>query len=93
MRPTALLPKFHKKGLPKPPTPVTETPSAAVMSGLFNTVPPVEEKFPGVIAVESALKKIRRRPSEVNGSTYYSGRKDWGKVQWDSLGQRRLRLV
>jgi len=59
-----------KKGLPKPPTPVTETPSAAVISGLFNTVPPLDEKLPGVIAVESPLKKIWRGPSELKNSTW-----------------------
>src|SRR6266852_215001 len=58
-----------KKGLGNPPTPVTDTPSAAVISGLFNVVPPVEDKSPGVIAVESALKKIWRRPSELKVST------------------------
>src|SRR5882724_8333453 len=61
-----------KNGLPNPPTPVTDTPSAAVISGLFSTVPPVELKFPGVIAVEFPLKKIRRRPSELNVSTWFA---------------------
>ena len=46
-----------------------ETPSAAVRSGFCNTRPPVEEKFPGVIGVPSASKKIRRGPSELNVST------------------------
>src|SRR5579863_4455147 len=57
-----------KNGLPNPPTPVTDTPSAAVVSGLFKIWPPVEEKFPGVIAVESPLKKICRRPPEVKNA-------------------------
>src|SRR5215467_6527069 len=39
------------------------------MSGLLRTVPPVEEKFPGVIGDPSALKMMRRGPSEVNSST------------------------
>jgi hypothetical protein len=58
-----------KNGLGNPPTPVTETPSAAVMSGLFKIFPPVEEKFPGVMAVESPLKKTWRSPSELKVST------------------------
>src|SRR5262245_7439010 len=48
------------------------TPSAPVMSGLLRTVPPVEEKFPGVIALPSALKMTRRGPSEVNNSTLFA---------------------
>ena len=42
--------------------------SAAVMSGLFSTLPAVAEKFPGVMAVESPLKKILRGPSELKNS-------------------------
>ena len=45
------------------------TPSAAVMSGFCRTVPPVDEKSPGVMAVPSGLKKMRRSPSELNVST------------------------
>jgi hypothetical protein len=48
---------------------VTITPSAAVMSGFWRSVPPVAEKLPGVMAVPLALKKIRRGPSELNRST------------------------
>ena len=57
-----------KNGLPKPPTPVTELPSEAAMRGCWKTVPPVEEKFPGVKAVPSPWKKLRRGPSELNVS-------------------------
>ena len=51
--------------------PLTEvvTPSAAVMSGLLRTAPPVDEKFPGVIGVPSALKNTRRGPSLLKIST------------------------
>src|ERR1044072_8339227 len=45
------------------------TPSAAVMSGLARTAPPVELKLPGVMAVPFALKKTRRGPSELKVST------------------------
>src|SRR5947199_5275706 len=58
-----------KNGLGNPPTPDTDTPSAAVISGFDSTVPPVDEKFPGVRGVPSALKKNRRGPSELNVST------------------------
>src|SRR5258708_491464 len=58
-----------KNGLGNPPTPVTLTPSAAVMSGFCSTWPPVEDTFPGVIGVPSAPKKMRRGPSELNVST------------------------
>src|SRR5262245_7143421 len=58
-----------KNGEAKKPTPVTETPSAAVKSGFWSTRPPVEEKFPGVNAVLLARKKIRRGPSELKVST------------------------
>src|SRR5260370_4603200 len=68
-----------KNVLGNPPTPVTETPSAPVISGLFSTVPPVEEKFPGVMGDESPLKKMRRSPSEVKGSTTLLGLKGLGK--------------
>src|SRR6185369_13515798 len=44
-----------KKGLLKLPTPVTATPSAAVINGCCMVVPPVEEKLPGVMAVPSPL--------------------------------------
>src|ERR1700722_19125265 len=47
----------------------TLTPSAAVMSGFWRIAPPVEEKFPAVIAVPFALKKTWRGPSELNNST------------------------
>jgi hypothetical protein len=60
-----------KKGEPNPPTPVTFTPSAAVTSGFCNNEPPVDRKFPGVTAELSALKKIRRGPSELNVSTVF----------------------
>src|SRR2546425_10631880 len=52
-----------------PPTPVTLTPSAAVMSGFWRTRPPFEEKLPAVYGVPFAWKKIRRGPSELNVST------------------------
>jgi hypothetical protein len=39
------------------------------MSGFSNTRPPREEKLPGVIGDPSALKNMRRGPSELNGST------------------------
>src|SRR5438067_2405276 len=58
-----------KNGLGKLPTPVIDTPSAAVMSGLASTVPPVDERFPGVIGTPFAWKKIRRGPSELKVST------------------------
>src|SRR5438034_1108072 len=43
-----------ENGVSKLPTPVTDTPSAAVMSGLSSTCPPVDDTSPGVIAVPSA---------------------------------------
>ena len=46
-----------------------ETPSAPARSGFGRTVPPVEEKSPGVIGVPFASKKNRRGPSELNVST------------------------
>src|SRR5712692_4192791 len=58
-----------KNRLGNPPTPVTDTPSAPVISGLLRTVPPVEEKLPGLMAVESPLKKMWRSPSELKVST------------------------
>ena len=42
---------------------------AAAMSGFCLTVPPDEEKFPGVIGEPSGLKKMRRGPSELKVST------------------------
>ena len=54
---------------PDPAGNVVETPSAPVISGLLRTVPPVDEKSPGVIGDPSALKKMRRGPSDVNSST------------------------
>lgn len=42
------------------------------MSGLFNSEPPVAEKSPGVIAVESALKKMWRGPSELKYSIKFA---------------------
>ena len=42
-----------KNGDGKPPTPVTLTPSAAVMSGFWRTSPPVEERL-AVYGVPSA---------------------------------------
>jgi len=45
-----------------------DTPSAAVMSGFCSNSPPVEEKFPGVMALLLELKNIRRGPSEVKNS-------------------------
>src|SRR6266567_2969549 len=56
---------------PNPAGSVVVMPSAAVMSGLLRTVPPVEEKFPGVMGDPSALKMMRRGPSEVNSSTLF----------------------
>src|SRR6266550_1551685 len=38
------------------------------MSGLFSTCPPDAVKFPGVNAVPSPAKKMRRGPSELNVS-------------------------
>src|SRR5262245_9283765 len=45
-------------------------PSAAAMSGLTSRMPPLvpNRKFPGVIGVPSALKNMRRGPSELNPS-------------------------
>jgi hypothetical protein len=51
----------------KPGTPVL-TPSAAVTSGFWRTMPPVELKSPGVNGVPSAAKNMRRGPSEVKRS-------------------------
>jgi hypothetical protein len=48
------------------------TPSAAVTSGFCRIAPPLEEKFPAVIGVPSAWKKIRRGPSELKVSTVQS---------------------
>src|SRR3954462_8328791 len=45
------------------------TPSSAVISGLFRTVPPLEVKLPGVIGAPFARKNTRRKPSELNVST------------------------
>src|SRR5262245_12703941 len=58
-----------KKKVGNPPAPVTETPSAAVRSGLFRSCPPEEVKLPGVNGVPSPAKKMRRGPSELNHST------------------------
>jgi hypothetical protein len=58
--------------MPKPPAPVTDTRSAAVMSGFWRTVPPVDEKLPSVIAEPSALKKSLRGPSEEKVSTAFA---------------------
>src|SRR4051812_23004853 len=52
-----------------PPTPVTLTPSAAVMSGFCRSTPPVEERFPAVYGEPSAAKNTRRGPSELKVST------------------------
>ena len=79
-----------KNGFEKPPTPVTATPSAAVTSGLFNTCPPVDEKLPPVIALPSALKKIRRGPSELNVSTELAALKGNG---YGPAGQDPQNLV
>src|SRR5581483_52955 len=57
-----------KNGEPNPPTPVTDTPSAAVMSGLLRTCPPLDDTLPGVIAAPVDVKKMCRGPSELNGS-------------------------
>src|SRR5436309_873697 len=57
-----------KKGEPNPPTPVTLTPSAAVISGFCRSTPPVAVRLFGVYGVPSAWKKIRRGPSELNAS-------------------------
>src|SRR5262245_60433268 len=38
------------------------------MSGFCSNCPPVEEKLPGVMALLSALKNMRRGPSDVNSS-------------------------
>src|SRR5215510_9801129 len=67
-----------KNGLGNPPTPVTETPSAAVMSGFWRRRPPVAETSPGVISVPSAWKKMRRGPSELNSSTVLDELKGFG---------------
>src|SRR5215475_10118164 len=69
-----------KKGLGNPPTPVTATPSAAVMSGFCKRSPPVFRKFPGVIGVPSAWKKMRRGPSELKVSTTFDELKGFGKA-------------
>ena len=45
------------------------TQSAAAMSGFCRTVPPVDEKSPGVIAVPLAKKNTCRSPSELYVST------------------------
>src|SRR5262249_56553183 len=58
-----------KNRVGNPPTPVTITPSAAVMSGFWRNRPPVEEKSPGVIAAPAGSKKMRRGPSELKSST------------------------
>src|SRR5580765_7806633 len=63
---------------PEPAGKVVCTPSAPVISGLLRTVPPVDEKFPGVIGDPSALKKTRRGPSEVNNSTPLVALKGFG---------------
>src|SRR5436190_8210301 len=47
------------------------TPSAAVISGLASTKPPLEPTLPGVIAVPFPLKKRRRKPSELKVSTLW----------------------
>jgi hypothetical protein len=69
-----------KNRLGNPPTPVTETPSAAVMSGFWRRRPPVAEKSPGVIGVPSAWKKMRRGPSELESSTTFSELNGFGKA-------------
>src|SRR2546428_4595540 len=71
-----------KNGLGNPPTPETLTPSAAVISGFCNTRPPVDDRFPGVIAAPLPLKKIRRGPSELNVSTVLLELKTSGNVQF-----------
>src|SRR5262252_7203763 len=60
-----------KNGFENPPAPVTETPSAAVISGLRRTCPPVDETFPGVSAAPADVKKMWRGPSELKGSTTF----------------------
>ena len=42
-----------------------DTPSAAAISGVSSTFPPVAEKSPGVTAVPSASKNMRRGPFEL----------------------------
>src|SRR5215475_14720202 len=69
-----------KNGLGNPPTPVMETPSAAVISGFWRRRPPVARKSPGVIGVPSAWKKTRRGPSELKVSTTFDGPKGFGKA-------------
>src|SRR5262245_24962116 len=59
----------HRTGGMNPPAPLTDTLSAAVKSGFCRTVPPVEDRFPGVIAAPSCVKKMRRGPSELVDST------------------------
>ena len=41
------------------------------MSGFWRTVPPVDEKFPGVIGLPSAWKNTRLGPSELKVSTTF----------------------
>src|ERR1044072_9494648 len=60
-----------KNGLGNPPTPVTDVPSAAVMSGFWRSTPPVDETLPGVIGVLLALSKMRRGPSELKHSSLF----------------------
>src|SRR5438309_2052029 len=71
-----------KNGLGNPPAPETLTPSAAVISGFCNSRPPVDDRFPGVIAAPLPLKKIRRGPSELNVSTVLLELKTEGNVQF-----------
>src|SRR5207248_1578564 len=65
----------------KPPAPDTATPSAAVMSGFCKTVPPVDERLPGVIADPLPLKKTRRGPSELKVSRVLLELKTEGNTQ------------
>src|SRR5829696_2460284 len=56
--------------MPKPPAPVTDTPSAAVRSGFWRLMPPAARTLPGVNGVPSARKKSLRGPSDENASTW-----------------------
>ena len=68
------------KNVLNPPM-LVETPSAAVMSGLFRTMPPFvpNKKLPGVTGVPSGFRKIRRGPSELNLSALLDPTNGCGK--------------
>src|SRR5260370_40035961 len=71
-----------KNGFKPPPAGnVVETPSAAVTSGLFRTVPPLvpNRKLPAVTGLPFALKKIRRGPSELKVSTWLVDENGFGE--------------